>query len=295
MHILIKTMLAGLAGLALVPAAQAADQPAPAAKAADAPPIAFAVPRDSAIPAGEAGEMIALGKRLLNETKRLLPNNVGAEMNCSSCHLLGGKVPFGSPFLGTAPSFPQYNPRAAREVTLTERINGCFLRSMNGKPLAPASHEMKAMLAYMDWLSAGLPQQKDKLAIEGKGIGKIDTSLVPDPVNGARIYAQQCASCHGANGEGMRDARGEMVFPPLWGDQSFNIGAGMARTYTAAAFVLRNMPVAHGLNSLLGQGGSMTQQEAVDVAEYFSHQPRPDFAPKVNDWPKGGKPKDARY
>jgi thiosulfate dehydrogenase len=33
----------------------------------------------------------------------------------------------------------------------------------------------------------------------------------------------------------------------------------------------------------------------VDVAEYFSHQPRPDFAPKLKDWPNGKKPADARY
>lgn len=286
MRNLTKTLLAGLIGAAaLLPAAQAADNA----------PIPFAVPRDSTMPKGEQGALILLGKRLMNETKRLLPDNVGAEMNCSSCHLLGGKVPLGSPFLGTWNAFPQYAPRAGREINLAERINGCFLRSMNGKPLKPDSHEMKAMLAYMEWLSSGLPPEKGKLNIAGKGIGKINTDLVPDPVNGKRIYDQQCASCHGADGEGMADARGETVFPPLWGDKSFNVGAGMARTYTAAAFVLNNMPVAHGLNSLLGQGGAMSEQEAVDVAEYFSHQPRPDFAPKVKDWPNGGKPKDARY
>ena len=35
--------------------------------------------------------------------------------------------------------------------------------------------------------------------------------------------------------------------------------------------------------------------EAVDVAAYFSGQPRPDFPDKVKDWPNGGKPVDARY
>lgn len=286
MRNLTKTVLAGLVGIAAM---------LPAAWAQEAAPIKFAVPRDSAMPAGEKGELVLYGKRLMTETKRLLPDNVGAEMNCASCHLLGGKVPYGSPFLGTWNAFPQYAPRAGREINLAERINGCFLRSMNGKPLKPDSHEMKAMLVYMEWLSSGLPNEKKKFNIEGKGIGKVNTDLVPDPVNGKKIYDQQCTACHGANGEGIRDARGEMVFPPLWGDQSFNVGAGMARTYTAAAFVLRNMPVGHGLDGLLGQGGAMTEQEAVDVAEYFSHQPRPDFPAKVKDWPNGGKPKDARY
>ena len=119
--------------------------------------------------------------------------------------------------------------------------------------------------------------------------------MTPDPVHGKKLYEAKCAECHGGNGEGLKNARNEFVFPPLWGNDSFNIGAGMARTYTAAAFIKNNMPVAYGLNAPLGQGGALSDQDAVDVAEYFSHQPRPDFAAKVKDWPNGGKPKDARY
>ncbi|MFO6248091.1 c-type cytochrome, partial [Pseudomonas aeruginosa] len=106
--------------------------------------------------------------------------------------------------------------------------------------------------------------------------------------------ARQCAVCHGENGEGLRNSAGEMLFPPLWGDESFNIGAGMARTFTAAAFVKHNMPVGFQERFPLGQGG-LSDQDAVDVAEYFSHQPRPDFPDKIKDWPKDKRPLDARY
>ena len=85
---------------------------------------------------------------------------------------------------------------------------------------------------------------------------------------------------------GTKNPAGGYLLPPLWGKDSFNDGAGMARTYTAAAFVKHNMP--------LGQGGTLTDQEALDVAEYFTHQPRPVFSGKAKDWPKGDKPKDAR-
>ena len=163
---------------------------------------------------------------------------------------------------------------------------------MNGKPLAADAPEMQAMIACLNWVSAGLPKDAK---VQGAGIGKVDNNLMPDPVHGKQLYEAKCAECHGSNGEGFKNARNEFVFPPLWGDQSFNIGAGMARTYTAAAFIKHNMPIAYGLNAPLGQGGALSDQDAVDVAEYFSHQPRPDFPPKVNDWPKGGKPKDARY
>jgi thiosulfate dehydrogenase len=277
--------LLGLAGVVML-------SPPVLAEDAVVPSVKFAPPRDADIVKHAQAPQILLGKRLLSETKRLLPNNVGDGLNCTSCHLGEGKVAFASPYVGVSTNFPQYAPRAGREISLAERINGCFLRSLNGKPVPVDSPDMKAMLAYFEWLSTGLPA---KAKVDGRGIGKIDSALVPDPVHGKAVYDASCANCHGAQGEGMKDARGEFVFPPLWGDQSFNIGAGMARTYTAATFVKHNMPVAWGVNAPLGQGGQITDQEAVDVAEYFTHQPRPDFPAKVKDWPNGGKPKDARY
>ena len=271
-------------GAATATAAQQRPQPVAVVK--------LAPPHIADIPDDDAGKQILLGRRLLAETKKLLPNNVGAAMNCDSCHLNGGNVPFASPYLGMSVNYPRDNPRAGRKVTLEERVNGCLLRSMNGKPLPIDSPEMKAMIAYFNWLSAGLPRN---VKVEGAGIGKVDNNLVPDPVHGKQLYEAKCAECHGSNGEGLKNARNEFVFPPLWGNESFNIGAGMARTYTAAAFIKNNMPVAYDLNAPLGQGGALSDQDAVDVAEYFTHQPRPDFAAKVKDWPNGGKPKDARY
>jgi len=267
--------------------------PSPVAQKAPAEQsVKLTPPQLADIPDDDEGKRILLGRRLLADTKRLLPDYVGDALNCDSCHLNGGSVPNASPYLGMSVKYPRYNPRAGRMVTLKERVNGCLLRSMNGKTLPPDSPEMKAMIAYFNWLSAGLPKN---VKVEGAGIGKVDTNLTPDPTRGKEIYEAKCAECHGNDGEGRKNAQGEYVFPPLWGDQSFNIGAGMARTYTAAAFVKNNMPIAYGLNAPLGQGGALSDQEAVDVAEYFSHKPRPDFPPKVNDWPKGSKPKDARY
>jgi len=204
--------------------------------------------------------------------------------------LNAGTVADGSPYVGVSAFFPSYAPRSGRVITLADRINGCFLRSMNGKALPVDSAEMKAMIAYFDWMKR---ETKPEDKVEGRGVGKIDTKLVPNVANGKQIYTNQCALCHGKDGEGIQNA-GRWIYPPLWGDQSFNIGAGMARTYTAAAFVKRNMPIAFHDNFPLGQGG-LTDQEAVDVAEYFTHMPRPDFAAKAKDWPKDKKPFDARY
>lgn len=254
----------------------------------------YVVPSDLDIEKEPNADQIFYGKELLNATKRLLPDNVGAMMNCNSCHIDEGKAEYGAPYLTTVHQYPKVMPRAGKLVTIEGRINGCFQRSMNGKPLDPESKEMKAMVAYMTWLSASQPEGAK---VEIMNAGPIDESLVPNPINGARIYAEHCASCHGNDGEGLKDKRGNIIFPPLWGDESFNIGAGMARTYKAAAFVKYNMPMGVSTHGDWGQGngGTLTDQEAVDVAEFFTHQPRPDFAGKVNDWPNGKKPKDARY
>ncbi|WP_419204090.1 c-type cytochrome [Bordetella trematum] len=196
-------------------------------------------------------------------------------MNCNSCHVQQGKKPMGAPYINTFNSFPQYNPRANREVTLQERINGCFQRSMNGKPLDKESAEMEAMIAYMKWLAQDVPHGAQ---VQIKNTWPLDTELVPDAERGRGLYALQCASCHGANGEGRRNASGEIAFPPLWGDESFNIGAGLARTYKAAAFIRNNMPMGVSTHGDWGEGqGVLTDQDAVDIAEFFTHMPRPDF------------------
>ena len=256
------------------------------------PPMSkFSTPRFATMLESADPDQLIYGMRLMTETKALLPNNVGNGLNCSSCHLNGGTVAMASPFVGVAAQFPRYAARAGREIDIQERINGCFKRSMNGKPVPKTSKEMKAMVAYMTWMNHGY-KMDDK--IPGRGIGKIDQNLKANTANGKGIYNAQCAVCHGQDGQGVKAEDGSYVFPAVWGDESFNIGAGMARTYTAAAFIKQNMPMGHSTKFPLGHGG-LSDQEAVDVAEYFSHLGRPDFADKTKDWPNGEKPKDARY
>jgi thiosulfate dehydrogenase len=251
----------------------------------------FETPRLADMLAGANAAQLVRGMRLHLETKALLPQHVDNSLSCTGCHLNAGTVADGSPFVGVSAFFPGYAPRAGRVISLEDRINGCFRRSMNGKPLPADSADMKAMVAYFDWMKKETKPQ-DKVA--GRGVGKVDLAIKPSVENGKQVYSAQCAVCHGKNGEGLKQADGRLIYPPLWGDDSFNIGAGMARTYTAAAFVKRNMPIGFHEKFPLGQGG-LSDQEAVDVADYFSHQPRPDFPDKVKDWPKDKKPVDSRY
>lgn len=246
-------------------------------------PAPFRVPADSTLPAGPEGDAIKLGRSLISDTRKLLPNNVGNGLNCTSCHLGSGTVPLAGPFVGLWGVFPEYFARSGGIDSLQQRINDCFLRSMNGKALAWDSKEMNAILMYVNWLSTGVPVSEE---VVGRGMGDVDTALKPDSARGKQIYADKCASCHGASGDGIRNPAGGYVFPPVWGEASFNVGAGLARTYTAAGFIKHNMP--------LGQGGSLGDQDAIDVAEFVSHRPRPAFVAAKGDYAKGVKPKDAR-
>ncbi len=255
---------------------------APAAEKPKAWPLK--APDPATLPEGPLGEAVRRGQALVSRTREELPDHVGNGLHCTSCHLQGGTVANAGPWIGITGVFPEFRTRNESVNVLQDRVNDCFERSMNGTPLPADSEDMTAIVAYMTWLSAGVPSG---VPIEGRGFARIKDPPTPDPAHGEALYAEKCVTCHAADGAGLAGPEGAYLFPALWGEGSFNIGAGMARLDTAAAFVRWNMP--------LGQGGSLTDQEAYDLAAFFTTQPRPDFARKGEDWPNGGKPRDARY
>ena len=241
------------------------------------------MPDESTIPDDEYGAAVRRGLQLANHTYKELPNNVGNQLNCTSCHLGNGSEAYAAPWNNMPSVYPIYRSRSGRVNTIQERINGCFERSMNGKALDLDSDDMNAMVSYMSWLSQDMPFG---VSPEGRGFVKVNKELEPNPETGKKLFAEKCSVCHGADGEGQYNADGTYLYPAVAGDKSFNDGAGMARTYTAAAFIKGKMP--------FGQGNTLSDQEAVDIAAYFTHLPRPVKANKDKDWPKGDAPKDVR-
>jgi thiosulfate dehydrogenase len=205
-------------------------------------------------------DLVHQGKLIFDETPNYAGEYVGDKLSCSNCHLKSGTVPFASPMIDISGLFPMFNQRAGHIISLKNRIQECFARSQNGKPLPEDSKEMVALVAYIDWLSRD--EVKDK-PYKGRGLVKLP-ALIGDPVNGKVIYASQCAICHGSNGVGAPPA-----LPPLWGADSFNDGAGMHDTAKMAAFVVHNMPQ--------NNPGSLTPQQAYDVAAFIHTMPRPQF------------------
>jgi len=173
---------------------------------------------------------------------------------------------------------------------LEVRINGCLERSLNGRALPFAGREMKAFLAYVKWLSTGIPRAAK---LVGAGTLSVkEPGRAADPRHGAKVYADFCAACHGDNGLGQRAERGAgYQFPPLWGPDSYNNGAGMARLLTAAAFAKYNMPVGTTFDAPV-----LTDDDAYDVAAYINGQPRPEKSHLERDYPNRlQKPVDTAY
>ena len=245
---------------------------------------AMSPPDESTIPEGPFGEAVRLGAHVVTETRRYASSFIGSDLNCTSCHLDRGRVAFAAPWVGLWGMFPEYRSRSGSVILLEDRVNDCFRRSLNGRALPVDGPEMRGVMAYMRWLSTGVPVGT---AVQGRGFARLVPPAAPDPERGRHLFEERCSVCHGTDGQGRSTAEGGYLYPPLWGPRSFNIGAGMARLDTAAAFVKANMP--------LGQGGTLDDRDAYDIAVYFTRQPRPDYPDKDKDWPKGGKPRDARY
>jgi thiosulfate dehydrogenase len=229
--------------------------------------LAWTEPDPSGIPATPEGDSIRAGRLIFNQTPQYAPSFVGNKLSCSNCHVRSGMEPFAAPMVGMPGLFPMYNTRAKKVISLEDRVQECFTRSENGHPLQYNGPEMIAVVSYIHWLSVG---QVDGKPFHGRGFVKLPT-VEADSVKGRKVYADQCAACHGKDGAGKPP-----ILPALWGPDSYNDGAGMDQVPKMAAFVQHNMPQNHP--------GTLTAQEAYDVAAYIHTKPRPKFNPDYSGY-----------
>jgi thiosulfate dehydrogenase len=261
----------------------------------------WAVPEVGALPDDDQGRLVRRGRDLITATyahigpevsdpsKRYAGNNLA----CGNCHLEAGTKKFGLPIFGLYDEFPRYNARSGAEITIEERVNSCMTRSLNGRAIPSDAPEMQAFVAYIKFLSSGVPLDQ---RIPGLGAGKIpELDRAADPTRGRAIYVAKCEGCHNTDGSGIRRSLPTTdlgyIVPPLWGPDSFNNAAGMNRLITAANFVHSNMPQgADYLNPVL------STTDAWDVAAFVVSQPRPHKQGLEKDFPDlVQKPVDTPY
>ncbi|WP_223550836.1 c-type cytochrome [Aestuariivivens sp. NBU2969] len=232
-------------------------------------------------------ELLKYGYELfLNTPKYIGPDNgdpkmiyQGNRLACKNCHLDLGTKPYSAPLIGIIQRFPQYRGRENKIGTIEERINGCMERSMNGKMLPENGKEMQAIVTYLDWLSRYAPKDGK---IKGTGFLKIEIpNRAVDLNHGKAVFIKHCVVCHGEDGQGVMSSNGYTYeYPPLWGDNSFNHGAGMTRVITAAQFIKGNMPFGTTYDTPV-----LTDEEAYDVAGYINLQDRPKKLNPEKDFP----------
>ncbi len=209
------------------------------------------------------------GYNLLLHTNKLLPEYVNDRLTCSNCHFSAGNTLGGKngsiSLVGVVRTYPRFSERFGKTINLVERINNCFERSMNGRPLPKDSKEMQSILIYLEWISSKIPERK---TYPWLGLEPLASTHIPDPARGAHIYKKNCSMCHLINGQGTENN------PPVWGPDAFNDGAGMSTLPKMASFIFYNMPY---------EDPFLTQEQALDVAAYLIDQRRPAYSVYVPD------------
>lgn len=211
-------------------------------------------------------EVVRLGEAIVEDTTShpLSRSYVGNSLNCTSCHLNNGRHARAGTFLGTATAYPAWSPRENRVITLEDRVLNCFMRSCNGLRPPLGSEVSLAVTTYITSLSQGLPMQMNTALAVGPGAIK-PISVQADHADvkrGAGLYATRCAECH------QNDGQGDESNPPVWGDRSYNDGAGLSSVEKLAAWLKVAMPL---------DQANLTDQQALDLAGYVNSQPRPHF------------------
>ncbi len=245
--------------------------------------IPWIAPDTASIPHNADGDLIRYGRKLIASTSFYLgPKgtvaHVANSMNCQNCHIDAGARPFGNSFSAVASMYPQFRPRSGVVESIEFRINDCLLRSLNGSTIDSTSREMRAMVAYLKWVGKDV-----KKGVKPLGSGAIDPPYLTraaDSSKGHSIYNNKCQVCHGAKGQGIMNGTGTgYVYPPLWGPESYNTGAGLFRLGRFAGYVKFSMPLGS-----THEKPQLTDEEAWDVAAFVNSQPRP-IKTFNQDWP----------
>ena len=283
--------------LSVAACAKPAAPPSPLIAASTTMVTAWQVPQDPTkdpkLTDPKLGDQIKWGYRLFTDTPHEAPKLTGGGVSCANCHLNAGQRERALPLVGITGMFPEYNNRAARLISLQDRVVDCFVRSENATgrgtdelPTA-SSKEVLAITAYLTWLGRGYsvgtnPAWRNRNAIAAD-------KLIPvaklDAAAGQTLYSERCSSCHGPDGQGVQI--GDKKAGPLWGDGSWNDGAGAARVYTLAGIIRYTMPY---LNP-----GSLTDDEAQQIAAFITSKPRPAYPFKSRDYAGSKVPPDAVY
>jgi len=248
----------------------------------------WSAPDTASIPNSEQGSLIKYGRELIAHTSHYLgPKGIVSHttngMNCQNCHLDAGTKIWGNNYSAVASTYPKFRARSGGLEDIQKRVNDCIERSLNGTPLGSNSKEMLAIESYIKWVGSEVPKDTTP-----KGSGLVNIPILEgsaDVAKGEIVFQSKCVSCHGMDGQGKKDTTGNDIYmyPPLWGEHSYNTGAGLFRLSRFAGYVKANMPF-----DAKAEEQKLTDEQAWDVAAYVNSRPRPSIK-FTHDWPDVSK------
>ena len=180
---------------------------------------AWMIPRnpldDTTLGSSTLADQIRWGYKIFTNTPHEAARFTGGKVSCANCHLNAGQRERALPLVAVAGMFPEYNNRAARLISLGDRIVDCFLRSENAtgrfasqadaeageqnhqdpeEGLSPASKEVLAVSAYIAWLAKGYavgsnPPWRGQNAIAPYKLLPVASF---DTARGEAIFAERC-------------------------------------------------------------------------------------------------------
>lgn len=260
--------------------------------------LQYVAPDEAAIPNDATGAMIRYGKQILEETYKMLGPESGlsnsyvtSRLSCTNCHIESGRAAYGQPWAvvwykyGAGGQGP-WSARSNQFLDMKNRIHDCTQRSMNGFRLPNDSYELLSMIEYMKWLSTGIKVADWTKVTHGSNnvsVSELNPPRPADPVRGKTVFDENCAVCHGVDGEGVWDANAKKyIYPAVWGQYSFNNGAGMYRLRTAVGFIKGNMPF--GWANPTDTTHQLSTEDAWDSMAYVISNNRPEFSGALQDW-----------
>jgi thiosulfate dehydrogenase len=136
-------------------------------------------------------ELVLYGRELIAHTSDYLGpkgsvKSMSNGMNCQNCHLNAGTQPWGNNYFAVESTYPKFRARSGKIENQIKRVNDCFQRSLNGQALDSTGKEMRAILAYIQWLGTDVGKG---VSPKGSGIFKLKLlNRACDPVKGAAVY-----------------------------------------------------------------------------------------------------------
>ena len=250
--------------------------------------------KEADIPAGAEGDEIRYGLDLMRNTSRLVGKNAPDatkrmtwnSLACASCHQPGpsglpGTKPFAMPLVNAVNDYPKFDIKSGKIISLEQRVIGMF-----GPGAVPVkgTPELKAILAYIRWLARGTDTGA-AMALTGlQPMPGIDRAA--DPLRGAKLYAAQCAACHGADATGTKrpdfDVGGGYLFPPIAGPDTYGNAGHMFAVPLLARYIRASMPLGASHDKPV-----LTPAQALDIAAYLNDDamPRPKAADRTPFYP----------